>query len=85
MGCVCFSFKSDFDCKNRFLAALRFSSKNCFDENHPNQCEHRIHRVVVIGGICHLLHPKPCGPLNVPLHISLMIFRFFLQPDSLGI
>jgi hypothetical protein len=67
------------------IEALRFSGKNHFSENHSNQREHRIHRVIAIGGICHLLHSKPYGPLNVPPHVSLAIFRFSLQPDSLGI
>jgi hypothetical protein len=43
--------------------------ENRFGENHPNKREHRIGRVITIGGICHFLDPKPYRPIHLPPHV----------------
>jgi hypothetical protein len=47
-----------------------------------NQHEHKIYRVVRIGGICHFLDPKPYRLIHCPPHVIFTILRFSPQPYS---
>jgi hypothetical protein len=66
---------------------LRFSGRFCenrFSKNCPNKREHKISRVITMGGICHFLDPKPYEPFYLPSHVIqiLLTARFFRNPDS---
>lgn len=58
---------------------LRFSARFCenrFSKNCPNKREHKIRRVIKMGGICHFPDPKPYGPFYLPSHVIPTLFRF---------
>jgi hypothetical protein len=79
---VCFSLNSDSGRQNRLLLAKQFASQSAYVRIALVKIVqinvNKIRRVVTMGGIRCFLDPKP----YVPLHLSLMIFRFSLQLDS---